>query len=99
MVNILKRKVLYFIKNIVAQILRITCSRLRRKFSGHRTEKQSKHGYNRHQDTHSDHIAEILSLNSDINDIRHLEGNNYFHQNLKNDEQRCQYCLLFIFTY
>ena len=89
MVYILKGKALHLVENIMAQILGVAGACLCRETAGHGSEKQSQHGHQRHQDSHFDYVAEILSLDSDIDDIGHLEGNDHFHQNLKNDEQRC----------
>ena len=89
MVDIFKRKALHLIKNVVAQILRVAGPRLGAELSGQRAEHQSQHGYQSHENAHPDHIAEILSLDSLIDDLRHLKGNQDLHEHLKNYEQRC----------
>ena len=99
MVNISKRKILDLIKNIMPQILGISGSRHRGYLPCLSSEEQCDHRHNNQQNSHFDDIPHIAVHDPYVNDIRHEKRDQHFHQHLQGHQDRCDKCLLFIFSY
>ena len=97
MVDIFKRKFLDFIKNVMAEILGVSGSGNRGHISRHHTEPEGKHCHTYQDHTPLYNIADISPGNADVNDLRHLHGDQDFHQHFKDYKDRSQYRLFFVF--
>ena len=98
MIDIMERKFLYLIENIMTKILRISGSGNGCHISCLHTEKQCQHCHD-HQDNSSLYDVIHISLcDSHINDLCHLKRDQHFHKNFQNYKKRCHDRLLFVFS-
>ena len=79
------------------EILGVSGSGNRGHISGLHSEKQRQHGHD-HKDHASLHdISKISAGNTDINDLRHLHGDQDLHQHFKDYKDWGQHRLFFVF--
>ena len=88
MVDIPKREILYFVENIMTEVLGIACRSDRRKLPRLRSEKQRQHSHYNKQDSRLDNVAHIPLHDPDVNDVRHQKRYQHFHQHLQRHEHR-----------
>ena len=87
MVNIFEGKVLHLIKNIMTEVLCISCTCHRRHISRLHTEIKCKHCHNYKDHSPLHNISQISVCNSHVNDLCHFQRNEHFHQYLQDYQQ------------
>ena len=83
MIDILKRKFLYLIKNIMSQIFCVAGCCHCRHFSCDHAKPQSQHSHDHKDQPALDNVVDIPFGNANVNDLCHFHGNENLHQYLK----------------
>src|SRR5699024_11050472 len=98
MVDVFKGKILNFIKNIVPQIRSVSRTCFSGEFSSECAKQKREHCENRKKNAVYNDIVQIVSLNTDIDDISHEKRDENFHEYFEGNEYRCKNGLLFVFS-